>query len=772
MENVRAIRRARRTAGREFIRTAGEYAAYFIGGALLSRGAVLTTLAPFGASLAAAAPIKRLIPSLLGAAFGYILLAPTDSFRYIAVLAAIGGARWLFSGLPKLSQSRLFAPLTAFLPILGTGIALLFGRAGTMSEFSACLTEALLAAAAAYFFSVTLKLTESRRGLGAFTKPENACLVITGCLILLSLGSVGIDDVSLGRFLAVIAVLCCAQSGGVFGGAVSGVSTGAVFSLAGSSQGFLCGSYALGGLMAGLFSGAGKLGAALAFAASDFIMTLAFGGRLTAAVFIEGAAGAAVFMLLPRSVFDFLAPVFADSGVSLAGERLRDSAVARLDYVARAIRNVRGDVEKVSLKLDEMYSPGFESVCEIAAKEVCSGCGLRMYCYDHEKGVTHDDFCRMEEVLSARGSADGNDIENTFIKKCCKKDELAKSMTRAYRQLLQSKEAASRVAEIRGVIAGQFSGVGDILDDLARELGERTTVDTQTAERVTAALEEVGLTVGDCVCLLRDDGNLRVELVFDAQNRDRLKKGGIARLVSRCCSRRFDLPTFSEDCGKIRVTLCEMPCFDVEIGTDQHIAKGGKLCGDSFDYFNDGAGNTCALICDGMGTGGRAAVDSEMAVSVMGRLLRAGLSGDSSLQIVNTALMVKSGDESLSTVDLTSVDLYSGKVTLSKAGAPMTFIKKNGRVSSRELRSLPAGILGDIRFATETVKLSAGDMVIMVSDGVVTGDEKWLEQLIKTWNRGSAQELAQAVVEEAIRRREESKDDDITAVALRLVENE
>ena len=78
----------------------------------------------------------------------------------------------------------------------------------------------------------------------------------------------------------------------------------------------------------------------------------------------------------------------------------------------------------------------------------------------------------------------------------------------------------------------------------------------------------------------------------------------------------------------------------------------------------------------GMGTGGRAAVDGNMAASVMTRLLRAGLSADSCLQIVNSALMVKSEDESLSTVDVTSVDLYTGKTTFKKAGAPVTFCKE------------------------------------------------------------------------------------------------
>ena len=118
-----------------------------------------------------------------------------------------------------------------------------------------------------------------------------------------------------------------------------------------------------------------------------------------------------------------------------------------------------------------------------------------------------------------------------------------------------------------------------------------------------------------------------------------------------------------------------------------------------------------------------------------------------------------------------SFDLFSGETEIMKAGAPVTFVRKSGKVARVEPPSLPAGILNNIKFSTDTIKLGAGDMIVMVSDGVITGDEKWLERLIRSWNEGSAQDLAQAVVQEAIRRRAQTRDDDITAVAIRLVES-
>lgn len=773
MESTKALKRKTSDNRNVFVRNGAVNFIYLLCGILVSRGTLLGTLAPFGASYAAAVPKKYLFSSLVGTAFGYILLKPTDSFRYIAVIVAIGALRWLMGDIEKVSKSRLFAPLAAFLPTLATGIALLFASTSTLSSFADCFIEAVLSGAAAYFISVSVQLADEKRGISAYTRQETASLVMTGCVLILAFGSLTFENISLGRIIAITAVLLCARYGGVNGGAVCGIATGAVFSIASRAQGFVCGGFAFGGLMAGMFAPVGKLGCAIAFLISNGIMSLAFGENTQlAAVLIESLIGSVVFMILPKEVGNIISPVFSNEKNSSLGETLRKNIVMRLDFASKAIYNVRNDVNSVSDKLKDLYSPSFSVVCENVEKEVCNNCGLKTYCYEHRQGVTRDDFFRLEELLEAQGRISESDVEDAFVKNCCKKGEIARSMNLNYREYLSAIEAQRRVSDVRGVVAGQFSGVSDILSDLSDEFKNTMRCDLDSSERIISALSTLGAIPVECICLVSDGGRMSVELELSSKGDSKLSKGTIMREVSKCCGRRFDLPTVTCEGDRIRAALCEMPVYDVEIGSDQHIANNGKLCGDCLDYFNDGFGKTYALVCDGMGTGGRAAVDGNMAVSVMGRLLRSGLSADSSLQIVNSALMVKSEDESLSTLDLTGVDLYTGKVTLKKAGAPATFVRKNGRVMVREMPSLPVGILNGVKFSSDTVNLSSGDMVVMVSDGVITGDEKWLEKLIRSWNEGSTQELARAVVDEAIKRRGDSPDDDITALAIRITDNE
>lgn len=773
MEAKKALRRRAFDGTSDLTRTVVTNAVYLVCGILVSKGAVLGSLAPFGASYAAAVPKKYLLASLAGTGLGYILLAPTDSFRYIAVTIAIGGIRWLMSDLKKVSESRLFAPLAAFIPIFATGIALMFVSTSTLSSFADCIIEAVLAGAAAYFIRCAVTLSGEKRSITSFSQQETASLVLTGCILILSFGSIAFENIALGRIIAVIIILLCARYGKVTGGAVSGIATGAVFSIANRELGFICGGYAFGGLMAGLFAPLGKLGCALTFIISNSVMCLAFGdSAVLSGVLIESLIGSAVFMLLPKELGNVISPVFSNEKGASLGEALRKNVVMRLNFASKAIANVKTDVNRVSEKLRKLYSPTFEWVCENVEKDVCTNCGLKIYCHENQGGVTRDDFLRLEEKLEEQGSVTEKDVEDAFVKKCCKKREIAQSMNSNYREYLSCVEAQRRVTGVRGVVAGQFSGVSDILCDLADEFKNTMKCDTEAADRIISALGALGVNVAECICLVTNGGRMNVEIELAAQSAKKVSRGVIMREVSKCCGRRFDLPSVTDEGGHTRVAMCELPVYDVEIGSDQHIANNGRLCGDCLNYFNDGFGRTYAIVCDGMGTGGRAAVDGNMAASIMTRLLKSGLTPDSALQIVNSALMVKSEDESLSTVDVASIDLYSGRVTLCKAGAPYTFIKRNGRVTAREMPSLPAGILNGIKFSTETVSLRAGDMVVMVSDGVMTGDEKWLENLIRTWNNGSSQELAHAVVAEAMKRRNDGHEDDITALAIKITDNE
>ena len=128
-------------------------------------------------------------------------------------------------------------------------------------------------------------------------------------------------------------------------------------------------------------------------------------------------------------------------------------------------------------------------------------------------------------------------------------------------------------------------------------------------------------------------------------------------------------------------------------------------------------------------------------------------------------MLYKSSDESLATVDISCIDLYTGTAELLKAGAAPTVIRRSGRTGKAQSTSLPAGILREVGFDKAAVKIHAGDIVLMMSDGVSDSGTQWIYDELERWGNGTAQSLAERIACEARRRRNDGHEDDITVIA-------
>ena len=107
-----------------------------------------------------------------------------------------------------------------------------------------------------------------------------------------------------------------------------------------------------------------------------------------------------------------------------------------------------------------------------------------------------------------------------------------------------------------------------------------------------------------------------------------------------------------------------------------------------------------------------------------------------------------------------------------KAGAAVTFIRHRDSVAALEQASLPIGILREISFSKATAKLESGDIILMVSDGILGDCNGWIQQELKLWDMSkSPRELAEFIVNSACERKLGKHRDDMTAVAIYIKEN-
>ena len=745
---------------------------YFLCGTVVSRGAVFGSFAPFGVAFCAAVPYSNAFFGSIGSIVGYILLYPQGSFRYAAAVITVYAIRWLLNDIEKIRDSIVFAPLAAMTPLLCTGIVIILVTGRGFEDFVMCLCEASLAAVGAYFFSRSILLASGSKGISTYDQQEIACIVMSSCIFLLAANSLTFSGISLGRILAVTAVLFCAYYGSVAGGCIGGTATGIVFSIGSENFGFIAAGYGFGGLMAGLFSYAGKLWVCASFALCSGICSLQNGLTKESASFLyETIIACVLFMLIPKEIGNKIASYISTHTDTSESEGLRRSVIMRLDFASKALKGISDTVNAVALKLKDYYAEDIDSVYTQCIEANCKRCGMRAFCWQSDAERKEDRFAPITSLLNNSSEITGENIKKLVNGKCCKSNEMARTINDRYESYMNFITAESRVSQIRGVVAGQLCGLGDILADMKSEFENYESYDLGASERVCAYLKANGFVPVECSARLDRFGRMEVELETADTGKKIVKRPNIVKEISKACGRELETPQVTSIGGRSRAVFSEKPKFDIQVGSAQHNCGGGTLCGDSFNYFNDGQGRFVSVISDGMGTGGRATVDAGLAVSVMTKLIRAGLSFDCALNVANSALMVKSEDESISTVDIVSIDLFSGITEIMKAGAPITFVRKNGRIHRVEPTSLPAGILSSVKLTHDMIELSHGDIVVMVSDGAVAISDSWIGEMMRAYEGADIQELVNDIIDEATIGSKLCRDDDITVIGMRVMEN-
>lgn len=322
-------------------------------------------------------------------------------------------------------------------------------------------------------------------------------------------------------------------------------------------------------------------------------------------------------------------------------------------------------------------------------------------------------------------------------------------------------------SELRMVAADQFFSISDMLGDLAFEFDEAEIFDFKSAGKIRRMLGEYDIYPENISVIVDKFDRMRIEILASSKTKG-LDSPRIKNEMEKICSRDFEKIRTNYSGSSLMITVIEKPNFKMSFGFAQYCAE-GKLCGDTIKTINDTRGHMIFIISDGMGKGGRAALDGAMGAGLLSKLLSAGFGFDSSLKVVNSALLVKSSEESLATLDCACVDLFTGKCEFFKAGAPRSYIVKNSSVTKCELSSMPAGILRGIEFAKRTTVLNVGDEIIMMSDGITDVGEELLDEFLRYDDSDSPNDRAKEILDFAVAHSDSRHRDDMSVIVAKLI---
>lgn len=743
----------------------------FIFGFLLMNPFVTGTISPFSVSLIAALSGTQCAAATVGTVIGsFVFFDATDTVKYLAVALFCFMINEICRRCFDLGITQYIPYINSFLSMFVISGAIMFATGFNIETFVTVIYESLLCSVGTYVFTQGTSLTFGEKNFARFTTREYMITLLTGGILLMPFYKYTVFNFSLVGVIFSFVILLLGRLKRGNGGTLAGVCVGISIGLSGQLS-FLSVGYALSGLLCGELSRKSKYLSAVGFIGCISVCALIDSTLKAYLSIAESAVACTVFLLLPDSFYSALSekvnlptPIYIKSDSSRV-------LTKRLNDASAAITELSDCVDTVQRTLAPQNEKELRTAIKSAWCKVCDNCDLKKSCREEIKNPTDETINKIAEALSEHAQLGEMHFPKNFAESCYCFDDMKEKINLRYMSYVASLGARGKVDQMQGLMSDQFKSMADILKDIACDFDDDRSFNAEISDVCNNEAKESGLNVISCESYLDKFGRAKINLTV-SRPRENFNVTQFTEALSMATGTTLDLPEIDDRGDECTLNFGQEMIYGVEVGAFSRSADDIKVCGDYYRSFRDSDGRHITVLSDGMGTGSRAAVDSAMAAELFSKLVKSGLSFDCALPIANSALLVKSSDESLATLDVVCVDLYTGRTDFMKAGAAAGFIRHRESVAALEQASLPIGILRDIEFSKATAKLDGGDIILMVSDGILGDCNGWIQQELKLWDtERSATELAEFIVNSACERKLGKPRDDMTAVAIYIKEN-
>ena len=593
---------------------------------------------------------------------------------------------------------------------------------------------------------------------------RDTCLLLLCSVGIASLSGLEFAGFSLAAVAAFMLTLYVSRECGMLRGSVAGLFGGLALGLE------FAPIFALAGLISGLFWRISTAAATLSAIAVAFFISAWTGSALSFTALAPDLLAATLIFaplshlgLLPKiPLYSRTSPTDPASAKSGLERQSHKGAIERFEAMQAAFGDLSGLFYRMSESVGRPDSRELFELTERTFCSYCDNCARHSLCWDGNCSDTSDTVALLARTLAKEGRVLVSDIPEHTARRCFRSGQITDAINSAYSARVERALKENKTE----LFAEDYRAVSELIGQALRANAEEHEQDTALTRKLRASAGLLDLPVRSLTAY----GGRKKHILAANVDLARVKAGAedVRRAFEKVCGFPLTPPEFSVEHGSVGMSLSSARRFSAEYAGSGGSKQGESQSGDSLHFFENRADYFYALLSDGMGSGRDAALTSRLSAVFLSKMLKAGNTKATALEMLNTIVRNK-GLECFATVDLLEIDLISGQACFVKSGAAPSYVLRSGSLFRIEADNCPIGITRELQSEQISFTLMDGDVVVLLSDGVACDLEEalWVADMLTEWQGdGNLGGICKKIVDEAKRRN--GGRDDVSAAMIKI----
>lgn len=628
-------------------------------------------------------------------------------------------------------------------------------------------------------------------------------LSISAC----AMGNLSIFGYNIKNILCILIVLVLGWKNGILVGATAGVSIGSVVGIVGGGEPIMIATYALSGMIAGIFNKLGKIGVIIGFILGNVLLTYVVNGNTVNIIAIQEILIASLgLLLIPKNIKLDIQDLYGKTKLLTdgGGRTLEENkeTVFKLNSMSETIFEMAKTYKEAAAtivdeeELKKQEQDNF-SIFERELQNNLEGIEENILfddIYSPEDNLVEDIFNLLldKEKIDRRDLLDTLANHNNYIigyeKEYISEDveedinQMVKMINYSYKVSKLNFIWKKKLDENKKIVSNQLEEVSKAIGALADEIEIKDEEEFKTEkEEIRTLLEEKEIYINNIT--IKEEQNGRKKVVLYTNSCEDVEKPAcdikkMGKIITKVCGEPMTLQ--KQECGlRLKNSICSYTYLSedkqiMQVGIARTTKSDSLVSADVSLQTKLEDGKSLLAISDGMGSGKEALKASKTAITMLEKLLSSGFEKDTSLRLINSTLSAISKEDMYATLDIAVLDLYAGNLEFIKNGACPTFVKNKKNVQILKSIALPSGIIEDIDLVVYDRDLQDGDIIVMCTDGILdsseeyTNKELWLKFLLEEIETDDVQKIADIILQEAIDNNYGIPKDDMTVMVAKI----